>query len=423
MAWLKGKLGWIIGLFCVVILAAIVYAPYLPRLVQEGYPSLTWPAAGQFSSVSGTIAEAQRDETFEDGVGGGWTQYAPLSSIGEPGLLPIPSPTLNEWSQKLFEDKQGKALLVYYKGKLVVEHYAKGFDTGSRFNSYSMVKSLVGALMLKALAEHKIPSLSVPIKNYLPAIKNKTLAQTPLRDFLGMRSGISFEPHGVKAVFGGETKNINKSIINPFGPMVRLHMNGLDDVMSGLKAEQQRQGRYDYQNVNTALLGRVLAKVYNMPLEQILAEKIWQPSGVKNNTILAGIKTAFWRKYNASEDVSAYCCLYARARDWVQVGRYIMTNGKESGKPFLPEKLWQLYMGMKIPEHSFNGKTKYGAHIYHNILDREGQSLHGKFAYMFGSRGQTVYMMPQKDLVVVRFGEKIQLLHSTLYAAWQMLKS
>ena len=59
--------------------------------------------------------------------------------------------------------------------------------------------------------------------------------------------------------------------------------------------------------------------------------------------------------------------------------------------------------------------------VYHNVLDRPGEALQGRFTYMFGSGGQIVYMMPQRKLVVVRFGRQMQLLHSTLYAAWRSL--
>ena len=408
MTWFKAKIKWFAVLSLVAVFGIIAYAPYLPRLLQEGYPSLTWPAPGYFVRLSTAHEKGMprpKDALFKRGN-------------LEQGL--IPQQKINKWSQQLFDDKGGKALLVYHRGRLVVEHYARGFDKNSRFNSYSMVKSLVGAMTLKAFAERKISSLNDPIGTYLVGIKDKNLAQTPLKDFLGMRSGIMFEPVGTKAAFGGRVKDIDRSKLNPFGPMVRLHMNGLDTVMSGLRADKQLRGRYNYQNINTALLGRVLQKVYQQPLEKILQEKIWKPS--------LSFRGADWRRFDKDKAVTPYCCLYARPKDWVSVGRYIMSNGRAvagAGKQegFLPEKLWRLYMGMDIAEDSFSGKSKYGAHIYHNILDRAGEPLQGKFTYMFGSRGQTVYMMPEKDLVVVRFGEKIQLLHSTLYAAWRMVKS
>ena len=41
-------------------------------------------------------------------------------------------------------------LLALHKGRLVMEHYAPGVTQETRLNSYSMIKSLVGALVLKA---------------------------------------------------------------------------------------------------------------------------------------------------------------------------------------------------------------------------------------------------------------------------------
>ncbi len=376
---------------------ALFYAPYLPQLVKEGYPQLLWPAPGFFVALPSQKRQEQRSVRFN--------AISQLDSEHK----------LNDWSKELFEAKGGKALLVYHKGRLVVEHYAKGFNNNSRFNSYSMVKSLIGALVLKAVAEQKIHSLSDPIGRYLPVLKDKILSATPLQAFLGMKSGIIFENGIGKATFGARTKDIDGTKLNPFGPMVRLHMTGLDAILGSLRGDRQAQGHYSYQNINTALLGRVLSKVYKQPLDKLVYDKIWKPAQNSGQ--------AFWRRYDKSKPVTPYCCFYARPKDWIKVGRFLMRNGQAAREPFLPKDLWRVYMGMDITADSFvDGRSQYGAHIYHNTLDRAGQSLQGKFTYMFGSRGQVLYMMPEKDLVVVRFGEQIQLLHSTLYAAWKMVK-
>jgi hypothetical protein len=52
------------------------------------------------------------------------------------------------------------------------------------------------------------------------------------------------------------------------------------------------------------------------------------------------------------------------------------------------------------------------------VLDRPGQQLQCPFTYFFGQNGQLLYLMPEHDLVVYRAGERMQLLHSTLYGAW-----
>lgn len=63
----------------------------------------------------------------------------------------------------------------------------------------------------------------------------------------------------------------------------------------------------------------------------------------------------------------------------------------------------------------------YGQHISQNVLDRPGEALQGPFTYLLGQNGQVLYLMPQHGLVVYRAGERVQLLHSTLYGAWNSL--
>lgn len=383
-----------IALCAASVLAALLYAPYLPRLAFEGFPQAGWPAPGDFAAVAGSGARAEAIPTDLTGA------------------------VFDRQGRSLFEEKEGKALLIYQGGRLRFEHYTEGVDSNSRLNSYSMVKSLIGALVLKAHAEGKIASLQDPVGTYLPQLGDAGFRAIPIADFLAMRSGIAFEPDDVKTVSGH--KDIEATRVNPFSPMARLHMLGLDAVAGGLRADPAGIRNFSYQNINTAVLGRLLTVVYGQTLEQILNEKIWAP---------AGAGTAYWRRYGPGRAVTPYCCLYASPRDWLRVGVYIMSNGsrnlgtEDSGSEkcrFLPPALWRQYLGRDLSYASIKDGA-YGSHIYHNVLDRAGEHLQGPFAYMLGNGGQTVYLMPDRDLVVVRFGGQIQLLHSTLYAGWRSI--
>ncbi|MDA4844246.1 serine hydrolase domain-containing protein [Hoeflea poritis] len=372
----------------VVAIALLVYmmAPYLPRLIYEGYPAQHWPASGSYATVRGTAEPKPH-----------WIAA---------------SKALNARAQDLFEQNGGTALLVWQGGLLQAEHYAPGFDTKTQFNSFSMVKSLVGALVLRAHAEGRIAELSDPIGNYLPNIGNARFRSVPVEQFLTMRSGVVFDRNGSKALSSNEPKHVDSRSLNPFGPNARLHMQGLDALATSLRTDASRAGQYDYQNVNTAVLGRLLSAIYDRPLEDILADQIWRPSGAAN---------AHWRLAGEGKPVSAYCCLFATARDWIRVAIFLSHNGKPN-EPFLPPDLWQQYFGHAVTQAQ-RRLGHYGTQIFHNVLDRQGEPLQGPFTYMLGRGGQTTYMMPQHDLVVVRFGERIPLLHSTLYAAWDSVST
>lgn len=364
--------------------ATLAYAPYLPQLVAEGVPPLTWPAPGHFATIQG--AETPRDLRIVEAA-----TSRPLS----PDLAAA------------FSDKGGKALLVAHAGRLELERYAPGADAQTRFNSFSMAKSLVGALVYRALAEGKLTNLDQTLGELLP--DDRGLAGVTLRSLLLMRSGIAFDRGEGKAGAVSGDKTVDTSA-NPFGPLARLHFLGLGAIEGGLVSDTNAAPAFSYQNVNTALLGEVLETIYQRGLEELISEKLWRP---------AGATTAAWRQPAAGRPVSAHCCIYATARDWIRVGQYLTENGTPDA-PFLPTPLWREFLGLdvtyaeRLPDH-------YGQHVRQNVLDRAGEALQGPFSYFMGQGGQVLYLLPEQQLVVYRAGETVQLLHSTLYGAWNSI--
>jgi CubicO group peptidase (beta-lactamase class C family) len=358
---------------------AWAFAPYLPQLMWEGSPGLYWSDHGTYADVKGA------------------------TSPRELSTLPPPR-TINARLQELFQQSEGVALLLARDGKLELEHYEKGTDETTRFNSFSMAKSLVGALVFKALAEQKLGSLDQTLGELLPqAIGLKHLT---LKRLLDMRAGIHFDSRTASFGAPGSVKD-SDTFPNPFGPLARLHFQGLQAIVAGLTMDEEPSDEFNYQNVSTALLGAVLERAYNQPLEALLSEKIWQP---------AGAATAAWRKPAPEHSVSAYCCLFATARDWVRIGMFFVSNGN-ADEPFLPAELWRQFLGLDTPLPNRQADD-YSSHTFHNVLDREGEALQGPFTYFMGQNGQTLYLMPEQGLVVYRAGEHYQLLHSTLYEAW-----
>lgn len=162
------------------------------------------------------------------------------------------------------------ALLVYRDGALALEHYEAGADETTRFNSFSMAKSLVGALIYRALAEGKLQSLDQTLGELLP--DDHGIAHVTLRRLLAMRAGIHFDEESKLGTASGKDSDTTP---NPFGPLARLHFQGLGAIETGLRGATTDDDAFNYQNVNTALLGEILERLYDRPLEQLLAEKLW----------------------------------------------------------------------------------------------------------------------------------------------------
>jgi CubicO group peptidase (beta-lactamase class C family) len=346
--------------------AILLLAPQLVVLWGEGFPSPLWPARGDFSVLSGA------DKT---------------QSVS--GAAP------NETAIALFEASEGRVLLAERDGAIFAETFAIGLDAETRLNSYSLVKSLVGVLVVKAVADGKIEGLDTSLQHYLPEAPDVSI-----RSVLMMTSGLSLrgEPPKDEKLFPADDASFS-----PLSPVGRLHAFGIESLASGLVPDPELHGVFHYQSVNTALLGWLLESVYDQPLDEILTEKIWGP---------AGASTAYWRRNPSSGKVSAYCCVYASASDWLMVGRFLLDNG--GAEPFLPEALWREWILPDLSEKE-RATGAYGWHLRHDILDREAASAQGPFAYFAGHSGQIVYLLPEQNAVVVRFGAKPQLLHSTLY--------
>jgi len=366
-----------------IILSSLGAAPYLPRLLMERYPAADWPAHGAFARLG-------RDGTGID--------------------LRVDPHEPNARLLELFQSKGGKALLVFHDGELKLEHYRPGVTRQDLFNSYSTIKSLVGLLTLRAVADKRIPTLDEPLGTFVPEIQDNTLRALPMRKLLDMESGVLFEASPMKSMGGSNEKDLRETIGNPFGPMAQLHFVGLEDLLPHLKSNRAEQSTFNYQNVNTSLLGLVLERAYQMPLHQLVDEMIWSPSG-------AG--PAHWRLHGEDKSATAYCCLYAKPLDWIQVARFIASNGTP-GTPLLPENLWKVFLGYDLRNEVLRNGV-YRNQTRYNILDREGEALQGAFSYFAGRGGQAIYLMPRQDLIVVRFGEEQQLLHSTLYEAWNSI--
>ncbi|RMC33721.1 serine hydrolase domain-containing protein [Paracoccus alkanivorans] len=353
-----------LALLIIACLILSLFAPQVFVLAREGFPGALWPAVGDYARVEGA------ESAFDPPRGGD----APAASRAS------------------FDQQAGRALLVDNGERLQVEIYADGLDRDIRLNSYSMVKSLVGALVLRAIADGKIDNLDDKIAVYL----GSDTPDASIREALTMTSGLKLGAHPEKPMEDGS--------FSPFGGLAQLHAFGLKKVLPELHVDPAQRGNFSYESVNTALLGQVLETVYSEPLPALLSRFIWKP---------AGAQTAYWRTYPAGDGVSAYCCLYARPLDWLKIGRFFLNNGT-TDQAFLPEELWREFLMPELPAQDRRSGA-YGFHIRHDILDREGEAAQGPFAYFFGHQGQLLYLFPSEDAVIVRFGEHAQLLHTTLY--------
>lgn len=207
------------------------------------------------------------------------------------------------------------ALIIIRNDSLLYEYYREENTDATKFTSFSIAKSFVSALVGIAIEEGYILSEDEPITNYLKGLRPE-FENITIRHLLNMRSGIKYQ----------------ENYINPFGQMSKLYYGtNISKNLGRLKIAGRPGGEFNYQSINTQLLGLILEQATNTNISDYLSEKIWKPLGMSSE--------AFWSidsKKNGKE--KAFCCLIAEAKDYAKFGRLYLNNGRWEGNQIIPKE-------------------------------------------------------------------------------------
>lgn len=204
------------------------------------------------------------------------------------------------------------ALLVAQRGRIVYERYFNGYDAGSVATSFSMAKSVVSLLVGIAIDEGRIAGVDEPVTRHVPELlaSDPRFAKITLRHLLSMRSGIAFdEGYG-----------------SPFTEAARFYLTpDLKREVARLRIEGEPDRAHAYKSGDTQLLGLVVERAVGMPLAAYAQSRLWQPLGA--------VHDASWSLDSRAGGVArAFCCLNARAEDYLRIGQLVLQQGQWQGR-------------------------------------------------------------------------------------------
>jgi len=275
-------------------------------------------------------------------------------------------------------DKQGesvkktRSVLVLYKDQIIAEKYAAGFDVNTPMLGWSMTKSIT-ATMYGIL--QKQGKLKVNQSHLYKDWENDKRANITLSDLLHMNSGLQWNED-----------------YNDLSDVTRMLF--LDKDMSLRQREKPAKYTPDthwyYSSGTTNLLSGWLRTQFKTHQEYLdfwysaLLDKIGMHSALIE-TDLAGNYVG-----------SSYG--WASTRDWAKFGTLNLHYGNWQGEQIV-DSTWVNYI--KTPTKTSNGQ--YGAHFWLNAGGVYPDVPKDLFSCN-GYQGQMVFMIPSKNLVVVRTG-------------------
>jgi len=268
------------------------------------------------------------------------------------------------------EKYQTVAYVIIKNDSLYYEQYWDGYSDTSFTNSFSMAKSIVSILTGIAIQEGKIKSIDEHVYDFIPAFKNGMDSLLTIKNLLTMSSGMSYV----------------ESYTSPFDYPAEAYYG--DDIIANTlkyKVETEPGKKFIYQSGNSALLGYMVTIATGEKLSDYASEKLWQPLGAEH--------PAYWSLDNAGGMEKAYCCFNSNARDFARIGQLYLDSGRWCGKQLVPQNYVLASTKPALSEH-------YGYNWW--ILNCDGHYV----PYCRGILGQYIFVIPDKNMVVVRLGKK-----------------
>lgn len=269
-------------------------------------------------------------------------------------------------------EKKTRSVLVIYKDQIVAEKYTNGFDENSLQLGWSMTKSVTSAV-LGVMEKQGMVDLND--KNLFKEWENDDRKNISLANLLNMNSGLEWEENYTKIC--DATK-----------------MLFLDSDMSTMQLEKSFVGTpnnsWNYSSGTTNLLSRYIRNQFKSHKEYLdfwysdLIDKIGMHSML--------IETDYSGNYVGS----SYG--WATARDWAKFGLLYLHNGNWNGEQILNPS-W-----VDFTKKPTNGsKGVYGGHFWMNAGGKYPDVPKDMYSCN-GFQGQRLFIIPSKDLVVLRTG-------------------
>jgi CubicO group peptidase (beta-lactamase class C family) len=273
--------------------------------------------------------------------------------------------------------------LVLHNDRVVVERYFHEADKNSRFVSQSISKSIVSILVGAAVEEGLIKNVEDPVTNYLPYLSESGYRNVTVKNLLQMSTGVRYsedyrDPNSGAALIGAALLTGNPSF---------------KDYVQSIQPTSTPPGtKFEYQSVNTQVLGLLLEKVTGKRLNEYAQEKLWKKIGAQSD--------AFFYQSKKQPNTCAFACFNATVRDYARVGLTMLQGGILGGERVVSSS-W--VSDSTTPDASYlkpkPGGPEGGYGYAYQWWIPQGNE--GVFMAQ-GIYGQCIYVNPSRNVVIVQ---------------------
>ncbi len=303
-------------------------------------------------------------------------------------FTPLGSDREMSWEASLFANYTD-GILILHRGRVVYERYFGCLEEDGKHAAMSMTKSITGLLAEILIAEGLLDETRL-VADIIPEIGDSAFATATVREVMDMTTGVRYSedysnPQADIWLYSAAASPLPK-------PADYVGPNGYWEYLQQVTADGEHGAGFHYKTINSDMLGWIISRVSGQSVTELTSERLWRRMGAEQDA---------YQTVDALGVPFAGGGLTAGLRDLGRIGMLMLNEGVINGKRLFPaEVVRKIRAGGDRGKFGDGFPTLAGGSytsqwwVLHNA--------HGAFAAR-GVHGQTIYVDPTADMVLVRF--------------------
>lgn len=311
------------------------------------------------------------------------------AAIDELTFKPMGGRETMTWKESLATNYTD-GMLVIHEGRIVYERYFGCLHETGKHGAMSMTKSLTGLLAEILVVEGRLDD-SALVSTIVPELAGSAFGNATVRQVMDMTTGLAYsedysDPAADVWIYSRAASPLPK-------PAGYEGPDGYFEYLQTVRPEGDHGGAFRYKTINTDALGWIISRITGMEVTDLLSERVWSRMGAEQDAYMT---------VDAKGTPFAGGGLSAGLRDLGRIGVLMLNEGEFDGERlFSSEVVANIRRGGSKDAFSKAGYKTLNGGSYRSmwwLLHDE----HGAFAAR-GVHGQTIYVDPKADMVIVRF--------------------
>lgn len=303
----------------------------------------------------------------------------------EPLPMCVDEQTLQRAVDTAFSDPDALtgAFLVVYRGRIIAERYALGVDKDTQLENWSMGKSLTATLIGRLIQDGHFGLYDpAPIPEW--HVEGDPRAAIRIADLLRMSSGLRFT--------GTNSPEVRAGRVYPDHMLVYTGAIDVFDFSTSRPLEFAPNTVGRYRNSDPLTLGRIVEQTVVEETNQLYLtypqRELFDKIGIRKQVLEPDPYGNFI--------MTGYD--YGTVRNWGRIGMLYLNDGVWQGERLLPEGFVEF---VSTPAPAWD-EPVYGGQFWINGAGEWNLPRDAFFAA--GGGGQKTFIVPSRDMVIVRLG-------------------